>query len=250
MLVARRSATARRIPDSDAAANTAATRVGAAALPLGVVTLVVAEILHPSREDPMDNPAVFAEYAQSDAWTSIHLLQWFGFLLLLGGLVALSSSLGPRRGAALAPFALASALTAAASFTVLQAVDGVALKRAVDAWAAAPEGREAVAFAAAEAVRWTEMGMNGFSFFLLGLTLLLCGLALASGAAPYPRWAGWVAAVAGAALMYHGAAVVAFEGFVPSAVGLVGLLLMAVWAVVMAALMWRAAGRGRTAGAR
>ena len=249
-MVARRSASARRVAESDAAASTAATRVGAAALPLGVATLAVAEILHPSGEDPMDNPAVFAEYARSDAWTAVHLLQWFGFLLLLGGLVALSSSLGPRRGAALAPFALASALTAAASFTVLQAVDGVALKRAVDAWAAAPEGREAVAFAAAEAVRWTEIGMNGFSFFLLGLTLLLCGLALASGAAAYPRWAGWVAVVAGAALMYHGAAVVAFEGFVPSVVGLVGLLLMAIWAFVMAALMWRTAGHERIAGPR
>ncbi len=249
-MVARRSASARRVAESDAAASTAATRVGAAALPLGVATLAVAEILHPSGEDPMDNPAVFAEYAQSDAWTAIHLLQWFGFLLLLGGLVALCSSLGPRRGAAaLAPFALASALTAAASFTVLQAVDGVALKRAVDAWAVAPEGREAVAFAAAETVRWIEMGMNGFSYFLLGLTLLLCGLALASGAA-YPRWAGWAAAVAGAALMYHGAAVVAFEGFVPSVVGLVGLLLMAIWAFVMAALMWRTAGHERIAGPR
>jgi hypothetical protein len=249
-LVARRSASTRRVAEDAAAASTAATRIGAAALPLGVAILAVSEILHPSGEDPMDNPAVFAEYARSDAWTAIHLLQWFGFLLLLGGLVALSSSLGPRRGAALAPFALASALTAAASFTVLQAVDGVALKRAVDAWAAAPEGREAVAFAAAETVRWTEMGMNGFSFFLLGLTLLLYGLALASGAAAYPRWAGWVAVVAGAALMYHGAAVVAFEGFVPSVVGLVGLLLMAIWAFVMAALMWRTAGHERIAGPR
>lgn len=39
------------------------TRIGAAALPLGVVVLVVAEMLHPAREDPMDFPAVFAEYA-------------------------------------------------------------------------------------------------------------------------------------------------------------------------------------------
>lgn len=120
-MVARKSTSTRCAAQDATATSTPATRVGA--------TLVFSEILHPSREDPMNNPAVFAEYAQSDAWTAIHLLQGLGFLLLLGGLVALSSSLGPRRGVAMATFALASALTAAASFTVLRAVDGVALKR-------------------------------------------------------------------------------------------------------------------------
>jgi hypothetical protein len=133
---------------------------------------------------------------------------------------------------------LAAAVTAAASFTVLQAVDGVALKRAVDAWAGAPSDREAVAFAAAEAIRWTEIGMNRLSYCLLGLTLFLYGLAIALGGA-YPRWAGWMAAVSGAALMYNGAVEVAYEGFISSIITLVGLLLLAVWAFVMAFLMWR-----------
>lgn len=39
----------------------------------------------------------------------------------------------------------------------------------------------------------------------------------------------------------EGREAVAFEGFVASAVGLVGLL-MALWALVMPALMWRTAG--------
>ena len=72
-------------------------------------------------------------------------------------------------GAGLAPFGLAAAV-AAASFTVLQAVDGIALKRAVDTWVTAPAAQKAAAFAAAEAVRWTEIGMNSLSFFLAGLT--------------------------------------------------------------------------------
>jgi hypothetical protein len=59
--------------DARAAATT--TRAGAVALPLGVVVLLVSELFHPSREDPMDNPAVFLEYAQSDGWTAIHLAQ-------------------------------------------------------------------------------------------------------------------------------------------------------------------------------
>jgi hypothetical protein len=40
---------------------------------------------------------------------------------------------------------------------------------------------------------------------------------------------------------------VAYEGFVPDIVKLVGLLLLAVWAFVMAALMWRNGSRRRSA---
>ncbi len=75
------------------------TRVGAAALPLGVVLIAISEVFHPSREDPMDFPAVFREYANSDVWTAVHLGEYFGFLLLLGGLVALYYSVRTRPGA-------------------------------------------------------------------------------------------------------------------------------------------------------
>ena len=75
------------------------TRLGAVALPLAIIVILVSELFHPSREDPMDNPAVFREYAASE------------ILLLLGGLVALYYSVGagPGKGAGLAPFALAAA---------------------------------------------------------------------------------------------------------------------------------------------
>jgi hypothetical protein len=222
------------------------TRIGALALALAIPVLVVAEYFHPSKEDPMDNHAVFMEYAHSHIWTTVHLGEYFGFLLLLGGLVALyySVSAKPGVGAGLAPFGLAAAVTAAASFTVLQAVDGVALKRAVDAWASASAPQKTAAFAAAEAVRWTEIAMNSFSFFLAGVALFLFGLAITLGSV-YPPWVGVIAAVSGAAFMYDGAVVVAYEGFVPSIIKLVGLLLLAVWAFIMAFLMWRNGGRRR-----
>jgi hypothetical protein len=225
------------------------TRIGALALPLAIPVLVVAEYFHPSREDPMDNRAVFAEYAHSHIWTTVHLGEYLGFLLLLGGLVALyySVSAKPGLGAGIAPFGLAAAVTAAASFTVLQAVDGIALKRAVDAWASVPAPDKAAAFAAAEAVRWTEIGMNSLSYFLAGLTLCLFGLVIALGTV-YPRWVGLVAVVSGAAFVYNGVGVVAYEGFVPDIVKLGGLLLLAVWAFIMAFLMWRNSGRRRTTG--
>jgi uncharacterized membrane protein YdbT with pleckstrin-like domain len=58
-----------------------------------------------------------------------------------------------------------------------------------------------------------------------------------------------VAVVSGLALMYDGAAMVAYEGFVSDLVKLVGLLLLAAWVSVMAVLMWRYGGgsRGRSA---
>ena len=232
---------AREVPVRQAGRGHAiTTRIGAVTLPLGILMIVVGEYFHPSREDPMDNPAVFMEYARSDGWTTIHLAEYFGFLLLIGGLVALyySVSAKPGAGAGLAPFGLAAAVTTAASFTVLQAVDGIALKRAVDAWASAPVDQQTAAFAAAEAVRWIEIGMNGLSKFLAGLTLFVYGLAIGLGST-YQRWVGWMALISGAALMYHGVVVVSYKGFVPSIPNLVGLVLLAVWACIMAVLMWR-----------
>jgi hypothetical protein len=153
----------------------------------------------------------------------------------------------PGVGAGLARFGLAAAVTTASSYTILQAVDGVVLKRAVDAWVSAPADQEVSAFAAAEAVRWIEIGINSLSFFLLGLTLFLYGLALALGAV-YPRWVGLIAAVAGAALMYNSAVVVAYKGFVTSISGMVGLLFMTIWVFIMAVLMWRNSSRQAIAG--
>jgi hypothetical protein len=58
-------------------------------------------------------------------------------------------------------FGLAATGQAAAAITALQVVDGIALKWAVDTWAAAPEGPEkTAAFAAANALRWTEYGFQ------------------------------------------------------------------------------------------
>ena len=54
----------------------------------------------------------------------------------------------------MARFGLAAAVTTGASFTILQAVDGIALKRAVDTWVSAPSDQQGAAFAAAEAIRF------------------------------------------------------------------------------------------------
>jgi len=221
------------------------TRIGAIALPLGIILfVVVTAILHPNREAPMDNPAIFTEYAQSDSWVAVHLAQWFAALLIIGGLVALYYSITtkPEANAAVARFGFAAALLTGASLTMLQAVDGVALKWAVDAWASAPAGGEVAAFSAAQALRWTEYALQSYSFILLGLTFILYGLTIALGNV-YPRWLGWLAAASGVAWIVHGL-MVPYIGLFDSIPRLVAIVLMALWAFIIAALMWRNSSRG------
>jgi hypothetical protein len=229
--------------DASMGAEAITTRIGAIALPLGIILYVVATaVFHPNREAPMDNPVVFTEYAQSDSWVAVHLAQWFATLLLVGGLVALYYSITTKpeaAAAAVARFGFAAALLTGASLTMLQAVDGVALKWAVDTWASAPADQEAAAFSAAAALRWTEYSLQSYSNILLGLTLILFGLAIALGTL-YPRWLGWLAAASGVAWIVHGL-MVPYVGLFDSIPRLVAIVLMALWAFIIGVLMWRIA---------
>jgi hypothetical protein len=180
-------------------AETITTRIGAASLPLGIILFVVATaVFHPSREDPMDNPAVFMEYAHSDNWIAVHFVQWVAALLLIGGLIALYYAITnkPEASTGVARFGLAAAVVTATAFTMLQAIDGVALKWAVDHWAQAPTDQQPAAFAAALSLRWSEYSLQSFSNIMLGLTLIIYALAMEMGR-NYARWLGWLAAGAG-----------------------------------------------------
>ena len=232
--------------DARMGAEAITTRIGAIALPLGIILYVVATaVFHPNREAPMDNPAIFTEYAQSDSWVAVHLAQWFAALLIIGGLVALYYSITTKpeaHAAAVARFGFAASLLTGASLTMLQAVDGVALKWAVDTWARVPADQEAVAFSAAQALRWTEYALQSYSNILLGLTFILYGLTIALGSV-YPRWLGWLAAASGVAWIVHGL-MVPYIGLFDSIPRLVAIVLMALWAFIIAVLMWRNSSRG------
>ncbi|MDP9015309.1 MAG: hypothetical protein M3M87_00920 [Thermoproteota archaeon] len=50
-------------------------RIGSVALLAGIVIFMVYTIgFHAGARDPMDNPAVFATYAQSDTWIAAHMV--------------------------------------------------------------------------------------------------------------------------------------------------------------------------------
>jgi len=76
-------------------------------------------------------------------------------VVIVAGLLAMFVALGVSAGAPgwLERFGAAAALVSLALNGVLQAVDGVALKHAVDAWASAPDTEKAARFANAETVR-------------------------------------------------------------------------------------------------
>jgi hypothetical protein len=187
----------------------------------------------------MDNPAVFMEYARDDGWVATHFAQWFAALFIVAGLISICHSIEARQGAGatVARFGLAAALLTGAAFTMLQAVDGIALKWAVDEWAASPPDERVAAFYAAESVRWTEYALQSYSNMLLGVTLLLIALAAALSAA-HPLWFGALAGGSGVAWIVH-AAMVPYVGLFDSTPRLVAIALLAAWSFIVARLMWR-----------
>ncbi len=188
-------------------------RLAAAVGIIGVALQVVMDRLHPHHHDPNDSVAVFREYASSHGWTWVHIGQFAGTLFIVIGLIALARSLSRQGGVAgaLGVIGAVTGVLVAAVFTVQMAVDGVALKAAIDAWTHASAADRAVAFRVAESVRWTEKGLGGFFQMLEGTTLAALSLSITFGHR-YPRWLGWVGGLAGLA-MIAGGTVTARTGF-------------------------------------
>jgi hypothetical protein len=234
-------------PVPDDSARRALLRFGAVAIGVGVVLQVVMGVLHPSREPPNDSVAAFREYAASSIWTAVHIGQFAGALLIVLGLVAVARSLAGQPGAAGAA-GLVGAVTAilvAAVFAVQMAVDGVALRAAIDTWVAAPPAEQPATFVAADALRGFEKGLSAFFQLLNGTTLIALGLSMTLGRL-FPRWVGWVGVVAGLGAL-AGGTTVAHTGFSPmaSTVLLAPTILGAVFLLATAVLMWRRAGARR-----
>jgi hypothetical protein len=223
-------------------------RIGAASLALGFLSQVPLGVLHPHQEDPNNSQAAFTEYAHSGDWVLVHLGQFVGTLLATLGLVVIATSLARQRGlpGALAVVGTLTAVTTTAVFAVQMAIDGIALKAAVDAWISASGGAEqSGAFDVAEGIRATEKGLSALFHLNNGLTLLSLGIGIAL-ARRYPRWLGWVGATAGASLLVL-AVLTAQTGFSRQAasVGQPITLVLAVFVAGMSVSLWRRATRHR-----
>ena len=133
-------------------------RIGSIAFLAGVVIVIISTTIHPSREDPANHFLVFAEYAREDSWIAVHIGQFAGVIMVFaGGFVAFYRLLVQSRSntaSTLAWIGLALAIMTASAIAVLQAVDGIAQKRAVDSWVAAPPEDKAIIFRVAEGIRF------------------------------------------------------------------------------------------------
>lgn len=177
----------------------------------GFVVNFVATQFHPSGGEN-NHPVIFAKYAASDPWVGVHVGQFAGVLVALGGFLVLYRALALREEVPLlARCALGATVITAAIWAALQAVDGVALKHAVDAWAQTSGPEKRIRFADAETVRWMEWGLQSYFRLLLGLTIVLFGVAVALTGV-VARWLGWVAVLSGLLYMAVGVAV-GYSGF-------------------------------------
>lgn len=217
-------------------------RVSAALLLVGQVLYVIVTLLH-TGGPANDHPAIFAAYASSRTWTAVHAAQFACMAVTLSGLLGLFSALDDRAGAArLANRAGAASTTAAlALYGAVLAVDGVALKQAVNAWVSAPETGKAARFATAETMRWLEWGTRSYENFALGLAVLLAAAVVRR--ALRPRAIAYVMGIAGLTYLLQGW-VAGAEGFSPAhTFGIVaGEVLNAVWMTWLLAVSWRAPG--------
>lgn len=227
-------------------------RLAATLLFAGVVVSLGAGLFHADSADANDHAATFAEYARSSIWTGVHLGQFAGMALLIAGLLVLWSALDARDGALAwtARFAAVSSVVALALYGGLQAVDGVALKHAVDAWAAAAGPENAFRFAAAEDIRWLEWGMRSYQSIVLGVALVLFGVVIVA-TRRLSRVLGGLMGLSGLAYIAQGW-IIGTEGFaaanaLPTLAGIALVLVWAVWLIISA---WRTVPRERAAGGR
>jgi hypothetical protein len=224
-------------------------RLGALLGGIGVVMQIPMDRLHPHHAAPNDSAAAFAEYARSQHWTLVHVGQWFGMLLIVFGLLSLARGLARQRGiaGALGFLGAVTAVLVAAVFTVQMAVDGVALKGAIDTWATSTSPAQHVAaFQVADGIRWIEKACSAFFHLLNGATFVLLGLSVAVGRY-CPRWLGVSGFLAGVGFVVTGL-VTAHSGFSGQADAFVlpATLFGSVFLIGAFVSMWRRAGRERS----
>ena len=219
-----------------------ASRVGATCAIAGAALLFTGAYLHPMGADPNEPVVAFAEYAADRLWVASHLMELAGVAAMVAALLFLTEHLEARRRSSVARIATAGAIASLALAAALQAVDGIALKNMVDAWAAAPASQKEGVFHAAFAVRQIEIGLASMLSLAWGLTATMYGVALL-GDERYPKWFAGVAIVGGVPTMVAGV-VMAYTGFsgIAMAINMPANLLLLLWMLALGGLMLRRGG--------
>ncbi len=205
----------------------------------GALLLFGGTILHPSGADPNDAVAAFSEYADDQFWIASHLTQLLGVALIVCALIQLSRLLASGSARGLAWIGAAGSIASLAVAAALQAVDGIALKMMVDAWAAAAEPDKTALFYAAYGVRQIEVGLASIMSLLFGLTMCVYGVAVISDHT-FAKWLGWLAIIGGIPTAIAGV-VMAYTGFseLAMSINMPSNSLLLIWMIALGVLFWR-----------
>lgn len=180
-----------------------------------------------------DHHHIFETYAENGIWTAVHLGQFIGIAAILAGMAAVFLTLEPRTGTmkAVAAFGVGLSVAALALYGALQAVDGVALKQTVNAWAAAADAEKTARFASAESIRWLEWGMRSYHDIAMGLALVI--LVRVMKRAGLSIGMAFLIGVSGLALLAQGW-IAGTEGFTSAQ----SLAIVIGWAASLAWMVW------------
>jgi hypothetical protein len=216
-------------------------RIGSITAVSGAAILFVGTWLHPISADPNVPLAAFSEYAASSHWVASHMMQLAGVALICASLVLLAKKLADGRGASWSLIAVSATVADLAVALALQAVDGIALKRTVDRWAAASGPQKYAAFEVAFGVRQIEIGLAAIATIGFGVTAALFGVAMLIDGR-FPRWLGLLPIVGGVPTVIAGI-VIANTGFSDLAmtVNMPSVLLLLSWLVLLGIVGWRRA---------
>lgn len=214
--------------------------LAAAAAVIGPLVYLAVTLLHPPGI-ANDYPATFRQYAMCQSWIAIHLAQFAAMVVGLVGIAGIAASMLrlQENGRLLAPLAVGLAAASIPIAVVLQMVDGIALKRAVDAWVVEGGTVGSASFAAARVIRWIEEGINAGLGITMGLTVIVASAAMVRGTI-YPHLLGWIGVATGIAALIS-AILVAETGFSATAQvwGLARNPALWIWTALAGVLMWR-----------
>jgi hypothetical protein len=213
-------------------------RIGPVAAILGTALLFVGTYLHPMSADPNVPLAAFTEYAADHHWVASHLMQLLGVLLIAAALVLLNRKMANGPAADWAVLGMVGTVASTAVASALQAIDGVALKAAVNSWAASLEPARAAIFQAAFAIRQIEIGLASITGLLFGLTFSIMGIALLVDRR-FPRRLG-IFAIAGGVPTSIAGVVIAYTGFSDLAmeINMPSNSVLLVWMIVWGVFDW------------
>ena len=219
-------------------------RAGAICALVGTVGYVLAFVLHGDLPDQTTESLL--SFIAGRPWALHHLLINLCFLLWIAGLSGLAYSFTSPGAWVLGRLGQVSALLGMAVLLWHYNIDGPALETVADAWVSA-EGAEKAALLE----RGTVLTLATSAMFplyvalLLGLPFILFGLAVVTSP-DYPSWLGWIGAAAGGLAFVVGTT--NFAGFdaLPMTLFVITVLLLDVWMLAIARLMWRHGSRLRS----